>query len=610
MRMPSPNSVLFSVALCGLAAAVVPTPVHALAQAGPAEVCSEGRVTNIFVDNHSIFDTSVMAEGTPFLWGYRLANSLHWITRPDFIESELLFGVGDCMDPFLLHESERILRQYDFLARVDVFPVAQPDGTQHVVISTQDDFTAQFNIRASLDEGFDLEGVDLTEENLFGRGIRVGGFIIQRREQKDKGILVSTPRLFNTRLDAGIRVGNTRVGTFVDQGIFYPFVGETGRFALRQSYFRRETLFSYSVEDQGDVTNITLPFFSERAEVTLAKRFGEAGNLTFLGIGLSRQVLEFNDLSSGPEIVRNRDFGKREDAPPEIVNLLGTQAVENAATRINLILGKRNLSFVRRRGLDALDGVQDVAEGTEVNVTLGRTLGLLQDDGEGTSDLFTRASVFGGLAPGPWVLSATASLEGRQIFSDPTALDRDGWRDVIGEFDLYGYWHPEKSRNTVFARLSGASGWRMNVPFQLTLGGAEGVRGFGTDDHPGGRRLIASIENRTKLDWSPGRLMDTGISVFADAGKAWRGDTPFGVDSGVQASVGAGLRLGFPRGTRGVIRIDLAFPTTGPDKFGSPIFRITAFELLGLVRGFEDNQLKRSRRSGVGASLIPGGTGR
>lgn len=604
------TSVSLGALLLGFIGAAGLSPGHIMAQAGTQAVCTDGRVANIFVDNHSIFDTSVMAEGTPFLWGYRLANSLHWTTRADFIESELLFGVGDCMDPFLLHESERILRQYGFLARVDVFSVAQPDGSQHVVVSTQDEFTTEFNIRASFDEGLDLEGVDLTEENLFGRGIQVGGFLIQRREQKDKGVLLATPRLFNTRLDGRIRVGNTRVGTFVDQGLFYPFVGETGRFALRQSYFRRETLFSYSVADQGEVTNITLPFFSERAEVTFAKRFGEAGNLTFFGVGLSREVLEFTDLSGGPEIVRDHDFGNREAAPQEIVDLLAPQVVENSATRINLILGKRNLSFVRRRGLDALDGVQDVAEGTEVTVTLGRTLGFLQDDGEGTSDLFTRLAVFGGLAPGPWVLSLAASLEGRQIFSDLTGLNRDDWRDVIGEFDLYSYWHPEASRNTVFMRLSGASGWRMNVPFQLTLGGAEGVRGFNTDGHPGGRRLIASIENRTHLDWSPGGLMDTGISVFADAGKTWEGDIPFGVNSGVQASIGAGLRLGFPRGTRGVFRIDIALPTTGPDSFSSPILRITAFELLGLIRGFEDNQLKRSRRAGVGASLISGGIGR
>lgn len=580
------------------------------AQADAEQACSEGRVTNIFVDNHSIFDTSGMAEGTPFLWAYRLANSLHWTTRAEFIESELLFGVGDCMDPFLLHESERILRQYDFLARVDVFPLPQPDGSQHVVISTQDEFTTELNIRATFDEGFDFEGVDLTEENLLGRGIQVGAFVIQRREQKDAGILLRTPRLFNTRLDAGIRVGNTRVGTFVDQGLFYPFVGERGRIAARQSYFRRETLFSYSVEDQGDVSNVTVPFFSERAEVTFAKRFGEAGNLTFFGVGLSRQVLRFAGLTTEPEIVRNQDFGAREPATPEIIDLLSSQVVENSATRLNLILGKRNLTFVRRRGLDALDGVQDIAEGTEVSVTLGRTLGFLQNDGEGTSDLFTRVGVFGGLAPGPWVFALSASLEGRQIFSDPTPLGRDGWRDVIGEADLFTYWHPESSRNTVFARLSGASGWRMNVPFQLTLGGIEGVRGFSTDDHPGGRRLIATVENRTRLDWSPGALMDIGITIFGDAGKVWRGDTPFGIDSGVQASVGAGLRIGFPRGTRGVIRLDIAFPATGPNRFGSPIFRINAFEFLGLVRGFTDPQLNRSRRAGVGASLIPGGTGR
>jgi hypothetical protein len=206
------------------------------------------------------------------------------------------------------------------------------------------------------------------------------------------------------------------------------------------------------------------------------------------------------------------------------------------------------------------------------------------------------------MAPGRWVLASAISLEGRQILSDAEG----GWKDVLGEFDLYSYWRPTKtSRHTLFTRVSGAGGWSMTGPFQLTLGGTTGLRGHSVDDLPGGRRLIASLEDRVYLGSVGGDFMDLGMTAFIDVGSIWAGGVPFGADSGFLASAGAGLRLGMPSGTRGVTRIDIALPLNGPDAFSGPTFRITRSEQLGLRRGVEDRQVNRSRRPGIGSGIIP-----
>ena len=145
----------------------------------------------------------------------------------------------------------------------------------------------------------------------------------------------------------------------------------------------------------------------------------------------------------------------------------------------------------------------------------------------------------------------------------------------------------------------------MTLPFQLTLGGSAGLRGYSVDRLPGGRRLIASLEDRIYLG-SPGNgLFDFGLTAFVDVGAVWQGDIPFGFDSELLTSGGLGLRVGLPAGTRGVIRIDLAIPMNGPDTFSGPILRVTASELLGLIGGFEDSQLRRSRRGRVGVGILP-----
>jgi hypothetical protein len=339
-------------------------------------------------------------------------------------------------------------------------------------------------------------------------------------------------------------------------------------------------------------------------ELSAAKRFGRPGRLTILGGGLSTEEWRYDaGLGSGTEVVQNRNFGSAQPAPPEVTAILLPQLRPYSATRFNVLLAQRNLSYHERDRLDALMGVQDIPVGGEVAVVLGKSIPIFESNrAEPDSDLFGRIRFYGGLAPGRWVLASTASIEGRQIFDDA----EDGWKDVLGEFDVYTYWRPtENSRHTLFARVSGAAGWSMTGPFQLTLGGTGALRGYSRDDLPGGRRVIASLEDRIYFGSPWGGFMDLGMTAFVDVGSMWAGDVPFGRDSGLLVTGGAGLRIGMPSGTRGVTRIDIAFPLNGSDAFSKPTFRITRSEQLGLRRGTEDRQIRRSRRTGVGQGILP-----
>src|SRR5690554_3040028 len=101
--------------------------------AAAQEACANGRVSHVFVDNRSIFDLDEL-EDAPFQWVYRLANRLHFRTRPSFLRREILLAPGDCWDLFLAEESARLLRRLTFIARSDVYGVQQPDGDWHLVV--------------------------------------------------------------------------------------------------------------------------------------------------------------------------------------------------------------------------------------------------------------------------------------------------------------------------------------------------------------------------------------------------------------------------------------------------------------------------------------------
>lgn len=208
-----------------------------------------------------------------------------------------------------------------------------------------------------------------------------------------------------------------------------------------------------------------------------------------------------------------------------------------------------------------------------------------------------RVSFFGGVGSSSALLLVNAETEARRVRFEDEAEGR--WRDILSEADLLAYWQPGVGfARTLVARVSAAGGWHTISPFQLTLGGREVVRGYKEEDFPAGRRVVASLENRVDLGWPAPSSMDLGLTFFADAGRAWAGDVPFGMDTGWKSSVGAGLRLGFPAGSVRATRIDLAWPV-GADSGRGPMFRASTGDFIGLVRGFADEQMVRSRRSGV-----------
>ena len=109
-------------------------------------------------------------------------------------------------------------------------------------------------------------------------------------------------------------------------------------------------------------------------------------------------------------------------------------------------------------------------------------------------------------------------------------------------------------------------------------------------------RFVA--EDRVVLPWPSAGTADLGLTLFTDVWRVWPGDVPYALDSGWQAAVGFGLRVGFPSGSRQAWRTDVAFPV-GPTG-GSPIFRF-AIELNSLRAGFFSPDVSRSRRFNLGA---------
>lgn len=589
-------------------------PRRSAAQAGgpgAVPICPDGTIAAVRVVNHSIFDPDDLAGESRFRWAYGLANSLHVRTREGFIRSELLFAEGDCYDPLLLRESERLLRDYRFIARVTVVGTRGADGRWTVAVETQDEWTTRPALGIAPGNEPWLRAATLTEESLFGRGILVSARFRDRGGDHEYGARVALPRTLGTRTDTRLGWGRTGYGDFLDEEISYPFLGQVGRFAARQAFHRMDAAFLYSVGagrdlEREELVHVLLPIAAERFELTLAGRIGSPGNLTVLGMGFSNETLHFSSFPGGMEVERAGVFGRHPATDPRVADAVRHQTLHSAGTHVNFLVGQRNIRFERFRGLDALRGVQDVPLGSSFSLTIGRSVAALSAGTDQPDDMSARLGMELSSTVGPQVLVlTTVGVEARQITSGVATVTADGWSDVLAEGAALLYWQPRAlPSHTFLARAVGSGGWSVTQPFQLTLGGPAGVRGYHPDDFPGGRQVVLTAEDRLYLGWPFPRLLDLGATVMADLGRMWAGDAPFGVNSGWQASVGGGLRVSFPAGSGGVARADVMWPVTGGGGLGRPLLRVSMIDPIGIAAGLANRQLARSRRLQIGPDLF------
>jgi hypothetical protein len=88
----------------------------------------------------------------------------------------------------------------------------------------------------------------------------------------------------------------------------------------------------------------------------------------------------------------------------------------------------------------------------------------------------------------------------------------------------------------------------VDQPYQVALGGEEGVRGYNEEDLPTSTTFVASQEARVNLPWFR-PAVGLGLTGFFDVGRGWGDDVPFGVDTvGAPRSAAAAPRV--PGGLR------------------------------------------------------------
>jgi hypothetical protein len=270
-------------------------------------------------------------------------------------------------------------------------------------------------------------------------------------------------------------------------------------------------------------------------------RIGPPGRLSLFGASITGS----DERPSTTPVLVTRD-GFRPDTSTALVDRYSNRRI----ARLNGLWGIRDIGFVRVQGFDALTATQDIPVGFQVGTMFGRTLSVL---GSRDDDIFMAGDIFVGAA-------GTNNAPRVQIEGEGRLNNQaNQWEGVIAGARATQYFKSSRT-NTMTASLEFSGSWRQRTPFALTLGDPDGgVRGFASSATPGARRIVGRLEDRWFLG-RPNNAGDFGVGAFADAGRLWAGDVPYGVNTPMHYSIGFSLLGTAPAGSARLWRLDFAFP--------------------------------------------------
>ena len=463
---------------------------------------------------------------------------LHRTTRPDVIRRFLLLEHGEPCIELRRAESERILRAQPFIAEARVFVVANGEGGVDVEVQTSDE-TALVLGGIVTARSPHIASVLLGNANLAGQGVYASGWWRSGGGFRDGvGGRVLDHQFLGQPMTMGLEAERAPLGASWRVSSARPFYTDLQRLAWRA---RAGSGTGLTTLREPSGLRPAVSFRRTSFDVGAVMRIGEPGRLNMLGVSLTGL-----DEAGGDRLVLT-DSGRLRDIGPAPLPY-----PPHRVARINALVGRRDITYVRLEGLDALTASQDLPVGFQFGLQAGRSIPIVNAL---ESDIFAASDLYVGATSGRSTMRLQLQGEARR------GTARRRWDDVLahGRLTHYFTFSPRLQNQTT---LEFSAGYRQRMPFQLLLGIPEGgVRGYEESSFAGSARVVGRTEQRYAIPNFLG-ASDAGVAMFADVGRQAAGDVPFGVMSPMVASLGVSLMAAVPQHSARLWRMDFAVPVT------------------------------------------------
>jgi hypothetical protein len=374
--------------------------------------------------------------------------------------------------------------------------------------------------------------------------------------------------------------GRRQLGSDWDTELSHPFLTDLQRLSWRTTAGNSDDYYFFRRRDAAPVGLLVGRSYSDIGGVI---RFGPPlGRVALLGGSLS---FEDEDPRGLPILIT--EAGIVDDTSTALIN----RYTKHQTSRVNALWGVRNIAFIRGSGFDALEGTQDLRTGVQLATLVGKGVTFLRGK---ENDWFASTALFAGAGSDRYYAALDISGEGRRG-------ENGVWDGVLAHGRGALYLKPME-RHTVVTDVTWSGGWRQRIPFQLTFADRDGgLRGFKKSDVGGARRIVVRSEDRFLVGRYK-QVATVGLAGFVEAGKLWAGDSPFGLDTPLSASVGFSILGAAPPQSRRLWRMDFAFPVKGETARRLEI-RVTSFDLTRTFR-VEPRDIYNSRERSVPSNVF------
>ena len=464
----------------------------------------------------------------------RVLSDLHVTTSTGVVRRFLIVKPGrPCIEQERA-ESERILRTQPYLADASIAVLPDTGGTVALLVETRDELTPILGISAS---GTSISALKLGEGNFLGSGMYLAGEWRDGTTRDTYAVraihhqFVGRPYVFA----GSVARRDQDMGDWLAD-LSHPFYTDQQRFAWRAATGAIREIFDFH---RVDAENVPLAFERSAFDLGAVVRIGPPGRLSLFGVSFSQE--------------EDTPFLPPTPAPGVDYDSLFNRYAARRNARVNALWAFRNLRFRRVERLEGLTAAQDIRLGFQVGTLIGRSLSLLNTTDD---DFLVAADLYGGAGGERGIVMLNMRGEGRQNY------DTNEWDGILGTARLIAI-RRLSARHTSTASIDWSGGWRQRIPFELTLGSSSGgVRGYRRSDEAGARRAVARLEHR----WFAGQIMreaDVGVALFGDAGRVWKGDAPYGVDTPLRYTAGLSVLAAIPPRSKRTWRLDVAVPLGG-----------------------------------------------
>ena len=495
----------------------------------PEAVEEQGAVIgDIVLEKHNIFDLDNPDENK---WLYRWANRLHVVTRDDVIRKQLLIKEGEPFSARLLEESERVLRQNDYLWDVSLDVVEVEDGKAKINVMTRDVWTFLPDISVSRSGGENRTKFGIEDTNLLGRGQTLRVARIDTVDRTSNRFEFADRHLGRSWVSAFLRIADNSDGRSNILSLTRPFIQLDSRWSagLRIVDDERRTAL-YSLGDEA------AEFQSQTDQATIFGGWSAGLKNGWVRRWTAGVVYDENKFTAVPEPVLPQLVPENRRL---VYPFIGIEILED--------------KFEKSENRNQIGRTEDFYLGTRLQATLGYAAESFGSDRDAVVFNSAASKGFGSLTKKALLLAGNASsrIEDGDLVNTRLDLSVD-------------YFHRQSEKRVFFVSASGTYGKDLDLDNPVQLGGKSGLRGYPLRYQNGDSKVLFTVEQRYFTDWYPWRLFRVGGAIFFDAGRSF-GDNPLEeTDEGWLRDVGIGLRLAPTRGgTTKIAHIDLAFPLDG-----------------------------------------------